>query len=54
MEVRRAVATILRRYDIAPGPNQTREDFLGGKIDAFTLVAAPLTLRFTRREKAVS
>ncbi|OAA38783.1 cytochrome P450 monooxygenase [Beauveria brongniartii RCEF 3172] len=54
MEVRRAVATILRRYDISPGPNQTSKDFLGGKIDAFTLVAAPLTLRFTRRKDTVS
>lgn len=51
MEVRRAVAAIICQYDIALGPGQTREGFLNGKIDAFTLVAAPLSLNFTRRHQ---
>ena len=51
MEVRRAVAAIVSQYDIALGPGQTREGFLNGKIDAFTLVAAPLSLKFTRRHR---
>nr|A0A068AA78.1 RecName: Full=Cytochrome P450 monooxygenase orf5; AltName: Full=Brefeldin A biosynthesis cluster protein orf5 [Penicillium brefeldianum]AIA58897.1 putative cytochrome P450 [Penicillium brefeldianum] len=51
MEVRRAVAAILCRYDIALAPGQNEEGFLDGKIDAFTLVAAPLSLKFTRRHQ---
>jgi hypothetical protein len=49
MEVRRAIAAIITRYDISLAPDQTEEAFLDGKIDAFTLVAAPLRLRFARR-----
>jgi hypothetical protein len=51
METRRVIAKILQRYDISLGPSQTEESFLDGKIDAFTLVAAPLVLRFTRRDQ---
>jgi hypothetical protein len=54
MEVRRAVASIICRYDIALGPDQTEEGFIGGKIDAFTLVAAPLSLKFTGRQQLKS
>jgi hypothetical protein len=51
MEVRRAVASIICRYDIALGPDQTEQDFISGKIDAFTMVAAPLSLKFTSRHQ---
>ncbi|KAJ5961306.1 uncharacterized protein N7479_008456 [Penicillium vulpinum] len=54
MEVRRAIAAIICRYDIALGPDQTEEGFLDGKVDAFTLVAASLSLKFTRRHQSKS
>lgn len=50
MEVRRVVAEILVRYDIAFAPTQSESAFLDGKRDAFTLVAAPLQLVFQKRE----
>lgn len=48
MEVRRAVAEILVRYDIAFAPTQSEPAFLDGKRDTFTIVAAPLELIFEK------
>lgn len=50
MEIRRVVAEILVRYDIAFAPAQSESAFLNGKRDAFTLVAAPLQLVFRERD----
>ncbi|KAL2256849.1 hypothetical protein VTK26DRAFT_1031 [Humicola hyalothermophila] len=52
LQMRRVVAEILARYDVAVAPGQTKEGFLGGKQDTFTTVSAPLPLVFTRRVRA--
>lgn len=49
LEVRRVVGELFSRYDIALTPGHTREEFLGGKQDTFTVVSAPLPLVFTPR-----
>ncbi|CAG8934783.1 unnamed protein product [Penicillium salamii] len=49
MEIRRIVAELLRSYDISLAPDQTEESFIRGKVDTFTLSAAPLFLNFTKR-----
>jgi cytochrome P450 family 628 len=49
LEVRRVVGELFSRYDIALTLGHTREEFLGGKQDTFTVVSAPLPLVFTPR-----
>ncbi|KAK4135118.1 putative cytochrome P450 oxidoreductase [Trichocladium antarcticum] len=49
MEIRRVVAEILWRYDVAMAPGQTLEQFLDGKQETLTTVSAPLPLIFTKR-----
>lgn len=51
MEIRRVTADLLSRFDISFAPEQSEKAFLDGKVDAFTLVAAPLWLEFSRRGK---
>ncbi|KAJ5579664.1 cytochrome P450 oxidoreductase [Penicillium hispanicum] len=49
MEIRRVIAEILTRYNISFPPDHSDEAFLDGKVDAFTLVPAPLKLIFRQR-----
>lgn len=49
MEVRRVTALIARQYDVALAPGQTKEAFLGGLRDNFTLATPSLDLTFSRR-----
>jgi hypothetical protein len=51
MEIRHVVAEILRRYDVSLAPDQTEESFINGKVDTFTLSAAPLFLQLTKRNE---
>ncbi|BCR84059.1 cytochrome P450 [Aspergillus chevalieri] len=51
MEIRRVTADLLSRFNISFAPGQSEKTFLDGKVDAFTLVAAPLWLEFSRRDK---
>lgn len=51
MEIRRVTADLLTRFDVSFAPGQSEKTFLDGKVDAFTLVAAPLWLEFSRRNK---
>ncbi|KAK3303718.1 cytochrome P450 monooxygenase-like protein [Chaetomium strumarium] len=53
LEMRRVVAEILSRYDMAIAPDQTREMFLDGKQDTFTTVSAPLPVIFTERVRSM-
>ena len=50
MELYCVTAEILTKYDASFAEGQTKSAFLEGKIDAFTLVAAPLELVFKERE----
>ncbi|KAJ5717872.1 cytochrome P450 [Penicillium malachiteum] len=50
MEIRRVTAEILTRYDVSFAAEVSEEAFWNGKIDAFTLVAAPMELNFTSRK----
>ena len=50
MELYYVTAEILTKYDASFAQGQTKSAFLEGKIDAFTLVAAPLELVFKERE----
>lgn len=52
LELRRVVAEILWRYDVAVAPGQTKEAFLDGKQDTFTTVSAPLPIIFTERVRS--
>lgn len=49
MEVRRVTALIARKYDVALAPGQTKEAFLGGLRDNFTLATPALDLVFSPR-----
>lgn len=49
MEIRRVVAEILWRYDVAMAPGQTMEQFLDRTQETLTTVSAPLQLVFTKR-----
>lgn len=49
MEVRRVTALIARKYDVALAPGQTKEAFLGGLQDNFTLATPALDLVFSPR-----
>lgn len=49
MEVRRVTALIARKYDVAMAPGQTKEAFLGGLRDNFTLATPALNLVFSPR-----
>ncbi|KAF3769021.1 cytochrome P450 [Cryphonectria parasitica EP155] len=49
MEVRRVTTLIARRYDVAFAPGQTKEDFLAGLRDNFTLATPKLDLVFSQR-----
>lgn len=49
MEVRRVTALIARKYDVALAPEQTKEAFLGGLWDNFTLATPALNLVFSPR-----
>ena len=51
MELRYVVAQIVYRYDIALAPGYSKESFLDGKKDAFTLALGPLNLVFSHRKK---
>ncbi|CAN8099361.1 unnamed protein product [Discula destructiva] len=48
-EVRRVTASMAHRYNVALAPGQTKEAFLGGLRDNFTLAAPKLDLKFSRR-----
>ncbi|KAL2282986.1 hypothetical protein FJTKL_10317 [Diaporthe vaccinii] len=49
MEVRRVTALIAQKYDVAMAPGQTKEAFLGGLRDNFTLATPALDLVFSQR-----
>lgn len=49
MEVRRVTTLIAHRYHVALAPGQTKEAFLAGLRDNFTLACPSLDLSFTRR-----
>ncbi|KAL4957948.1 cytochrome P450 monooxygenase [Aspergillus filifer] len=51
MELRSALAGLLKRYDVTFAPGENKEQWLGGLKDTFTLVAPPLPLIFNRRVK---
>lgn len=44
MEIRRVTADLLSQFDFSFAPGQSEKTFLDGKVDVFTLVAAPLWL----------
>lgn len=50
MEVRRVTTMIARNYDIAMAPGQTKEAFLSGLQDNFTLATPKLDLVFSPRK----
>lgn len=50
MEIRHVTSRILRRYNVALAPGQTREAFADGMVDGFTLACPKLDLIFTPRE----
>ncbi|KAL4901938.1 hypothetical protein BDW74DRAFT_169892 [Aspergillus multicolor] len=52
MELRSVTASLLKRYNITLAPGQSKETFLEGLRDTFTLVAPPLPLIFSRRVTA--
>lgn len=49
MELRRVTAELLLRYDISFAPDKPNAAFLEDGKDMFTLAAAPLFLKFTKR-----
>ncbi|KAG8169544.1 hypothetical protein KVR01_000289 [Diaporthe batatas] len=49
MEVRRVTVLIARKFDVAMAPGQTKEAFLGGLRDNFTLATPALNLVFSPR-----
>ncbi|KAK5997675.1 Cytochrome P450 monooxygenase orf5 [Cladobotryum mycophilum] len=49
MEIRRVVAEVLSLYDVRIAPGHSKEEFLSGKQDTFTLVSSPLPVIFTKR-----
>lgn len=50
MEIRSVTSSILRRYNVALGPGQTKEQFVDGMVDGFTVACPKLELIFTPRE----
>lgn len=50
MEVRRVTTMVARNYNIAMAPGQTKEAFLSGLEDNFTLTTPKLDLVFSPRE----
>lgn len=50
MELRSVTAAILQRYNVALGPGQSKEGFVDGLRDTFTLVTPPLPLIFSPRK----
>lgn len=48
-EVRRVTALLAHRYNVALAPGQTKEAFLGGLRDNFTLACPDLDMTFSRR-----
>lgn len=50
MEIRSVTSSILRRYNVALAPGQTREEFVNGMVDGFTVACPKLELIFTPRE----
>jgi hypothetical protein len=50
MELRHVTAQIMTRFDVFFAPGQKVNDFIDGKRDTFTLVAAPLQLVFRERK----
>ncbi|KAJ5100598.1 cytochrome P450 [Penicillium angulare] len=51
MEVRRVVTEILTRYEVTFANTFSEDSYLKGKVDAFTLVAAPMELIFKEVEQ---
>ncbi|ROW07794.1 hypothetical protein VMCG_03516 [Cytospora schulzeri] len=49
MEIRGVTSRILQRYDVSLAPGQTREAFINGLVDGFTLACPKLNLVFTPR-----
>lgn len=49
MEIRSVTSSILRRYNVALAPGQTREAFLDDMVDGFTIACPKLELIFTPR-----
>jgi len=49
MELRYVVAQIVYRFDVALAPGQSKDAFLDGKRDTFTLALGPLNMVFSRR-----
>lgn len=50
MEIRSVTSNILRRYNVGLAPGQTREAFVDGMVDGFTVACPRLDLIFTPRE----
>lgn len=50
MEIRNVTSRILRRYDVALAPGQTKDAFVAGLVDSFTLTCPRLDLVFTPRD----
>ncbi|CAK7204871.1 hypothetical protein SEUCBS139899_007633 [Sporothrix eucalyptigena] len=51
MELRTVTSQLVRRYNFELAPSQRPDDFVNGKVDAFTLACAPLDVVFTPREQ---
>lgn len=51
MEVRRVTALLARRYDVSLAPGQTKEAFVRGLRDNFTLATPDLDLTFSPRRR---
>lgn len=49
MEIRNVTCSILRRYNVELAPGQTKEEFVDGLVDGFTLASPKLDLVFTPR-----
>lgn len=50
MEIRSVTSNILRRYNVRLAPGQTKEAFVDGMVDGFTVACPKLDLIFTPRE----
>jgi cytochrome P450 family 628 len=50
MELRHVISRIVYKYDVKLAPTQSKQAFLDGKRDTFTLALGPLNLVFTDRK----
>lgn len=51
MEVRRVTALLARRYDVRLAPGQTKDAFVRGLRDNFTLATPELALTISPRQR---